>query len=63
MTEVTVRAMSPQEFDNWQHELAAGYAREQVAAGNWPAEEALDRARAANATLLPRAWPPPACSS
>ncbi|SBT65504.1 Acetyltransferase (GNAT) family protein [Micromonospora sediminicola] len=59
MTEVTVRAMSTQEFDHWQHELAAGYAREQVAAGNWPAEEALDRARAANATLLPRGMATP----
>ncbi|MFI6129308.1 GNAT family N-acetyltransferase [Micromonospora sp. NPDC051141] len=55
MTEpaVSVRAMTPEEFDRWQNELAVEYAREHVTAGNWTEAEALDRAREANAALLP----------
>ncbi|PTA42587.1 N-acetyltransferase [Micromonospora sp. RP3T] len=55
MTEpaVSLRAMVPEEFDRWQTELAAAYAREHVSAGNWTEAEALDRAREANAALLP----------
>ncbi|MEV0429138.1 GNAT family N-acetyltransferase [Micromonospora sp. NPDC050495] len=53
MTEVSVRAVTPAEFDVWQAELAAGYAQEHVSAGNWPADEALDRARQAIAVQLP----------
>ena len=53
MTELSVRAMSPEEFDSWQDALTAEYAREHVSAGNWAPEEALDRAREANAVLLP----------
>ena len=34
-TEVTVRPMTPGEYDRWQHELAVGYAAEKVRAGNW----------------------------
>ncbi|BBH70760.1 hypothetical protein ACTI_74450 [Actinoplanes sp. OR16] len=52
MAEVSVRPMTATEFENWQHELAADYAREQVAAGNWPAEGAYERAREGNAALL-----------
>ncbi|ADL47797.1 GNAT family N-acetyltransferase [Micromonospora aurantiaca (nom. illeg.)] len=54
MTEVTVRAMNPDEFDRWQDELAAGYAREHVTAGNWTPEEALGRAREATVGFLPQ---------
>ncbi|MFG1676001.1 GNAT family N-acetyltransferase [Micromonospora sp. NPDC049282] len=53
MSELTLRAMSPEEFDGWQHELAVEYAREHVTAGNWTAEEGLDRARQAIAAQLP----------
>ncbi|MGC4896092.1 GNAT family N-acetyltransferase [Micromonospora sp. DT31] len=53
MTELDVRAMTPEEFDGWQAELAAGYAQEHVTAGNWPADEALARARRAIAVQLP----------
>ena len=59
MTELSVRAMSPEEFDSWQDELTAEYAREHVTAGNWAPEEALDRAREANAVLLPRGMATP----
>ncbi|MGC4892013.1 GNAT family N-acetyltransferase [Micromonospora sp. DT227] len=50
---MSVRAMAPEEFDRWQDELAVEYAREHVSAGNWTEAEALDRAREANAALLP----------
>ncbi|WP_349876048.1 GNAT family N-acetyltransferase [Micromonospora sp. HUAS YX12] len=59
MTEVTVRAMTPDEFGRWQDELAAGYAREHVTAGNWTPEEALDRAREATAGFLPQGMATP----
>ncbi|MGW0241417.1 N-acetyltransferase family protein [Micromonospora chalcea] len=59
MTELSVRAMSPEEFDSWQDELAAGYAREHVTAGNWAPEEALDRAREATAGFLPQGMATP----
>ncbi|MFC0003097.1 GNAT family N-acetyltransferase [Micromonospora siamensis] len=59
MTEVHVRSMSPDEFDRWQTDLAVSYARSHVEAGNWPAEEALDRAREANAALLPQGMATP----
>lgn len=59
MTEVSVRAMTPDEFDRWQDELAAGYAREHVTAGNWTSEEALDRAREAAAGFLPQGMATP----
>ena len=59
MSEVTVRAMSPDEFERWQDELAAGYAREHVTAGNWTPEEALDRAREATAGFLPQGMATP----
>ncbi|MEU7713715.1 GNAT family N-acetyltransferase [Micromonospora chalcea] len=59
MTELSVRAMTPEEFDSWQDELTAEYAREHVTAGNWTPEEAPDRAREANAVLLPQGMATP----
>lgn len=59
MTEVTVRAMTPDEFRRWQDELAAEYAREHVTAGNWTPGEALDRAREASAGFLPQGMATP----
>jgi len=54
MTTVTLRPMTPAEFDEWQEALAADYAAEQVAAGTWPAQGAVERARAENARVLPQ---------
>lgn len=53
MGSVTVRPMSAAEFEQWQAELAEEYAREQVAAGRWEADGAVERARAENERLLP----------
>ena len=53
MPEITVRAMTEAEFAQWQDVLAEAYADEQVQSGNWAPDEALDRARESNATLLP----------
>ncbi|MGO4689250.1 GNAT family N-acetyltransferase [Glaciibacter sp. 2TAF33] len=54
MTKVTVRQMTPAEFDQWQAAIAEEYAVEQVAAGRWEPEGAVQRARDENAQLLPQ---------
>lgn len=54
MTKVTVRRMTPAEFDEWQTRIAEDYAEDQVAAGRWPREGAVQRARDENEELLPR---------
>jgi ribosomal protein S18 acetylase RimI-like enzyme len=46
--------MTPEEFERWQSDLAVAYAEEQVAAGNWPQEKALELARDNNAKFLPQ---------
>ncbi|WP_411721945.1 GNAT family N-acetyltransferase [Mycetocola sp.] len=51
---VTVRAMDETEFDGWQQAIAHEYAEDQIAAGNWDRETALERALAGNAQLLPQ---------
>jgi len=53
MTTVKVRPMTSAEFDDWQREIAQEYAAEQVAAGRWPRDGAVQRARDENARLLP----------
>lgn len=53
MTTVTVRPMTQAEFDEWQLAIAAEYAEEQVAAGSWPREGAVQRALDENAKMLP----------
>lgn len=53
MTEVTTRPMSQSEFENWQQDVARDFAKEQVAAGFWSEDEALDLALQGNAALLP----------
>lgn len=53
MTTVTVRTMTAPEYAQWQREIAEEYAREQVAAGRWPEEGAVQRALDENARLLP----------
>lgn len=52
--DLSLRPMTPQEFETWQHQIARAYADEQVTAGNWAPEEALERAAAGNATMLPQ---------
>ncbi|MFS0866805.1 GNAT family N-acetyltransferase [Microbacterium sp. 179-B 1A2 NHS] len=54
MTTIHVRAMTLDEYEEWQEALAADYADEQVRAGRWRAEGAVPRAREENAELLPR---------
>ena len=46
--------MTPAEFEEWQATLAEDYAEEQVAAGRWQREGAVQRARDENAQLLPQ---------
>jgi ribosomal protein S18 acetylase RimI-like enzyme len=46
--------MSAREFGTWQEELAVDYADEQVKAGAWTPDEALDKSRESNAVLLPQ---------
>ncbi|WP_432049969.1 GNAT family N-acetyltransferase [Verrucosispora sp. NA02020] len=53
MSELTVRSMTEIEFGQWYSSLVRTYADEQVAAGNWSAENALQMARHSNETLLP----------
>ena len=53
MTTVTVRTMTASEYDAWQRQIAEEYAQEQVAAGRWPEEGAVQRALDENARLLP----------
>jgi ribosomal protein S18 acetylase RimI-like enzyme len=54
MPEITVRAMTDAEFDEWQDAVARAYADEQVRSGNWAPDEALALAREGNARLLPQ---------
>ncbi|WP_380160797.1 GNAT family N-acetyltransferase [Kineococcus sp. R86509] len=54
MTGLTLRPMTPAEFEAWQDEVARAYADEQVTAGTWSAAEALERSRRTNAELLPQ---------
>ncbi|MCA5894277.1 GNAT family N-acetyltransferase [Isoptericola sp. NEAU-Y5] len=54
MTTVTLRPMTPAEFERWQVVLTEDYAREQVASGRWPREGAVQRAREENAGMLPQ---------
>lgn len=53
MPEVIVRQMKEPEFDRWYEDSTRFMAASQVAAGNWPAEEALQRAHASRRGLLP----------
>jgi GNAT superfamily N-acetyltransferase len=51
---MTVRQMTPAEFEQWQTAIAEEYAVAQVAAGRWQREGAVQRARDENAQLLPQ---------
>jgi ribosomal protein S18 acetylase RimI-like enzyme len=45
--------MTQSEFDDWQQAVARAFADEQVAAGVWSEDEALDLALQGNAVILP----------
>jgi ribosomal protein S18 acetylase RimI-like enzyme len=51
--------MTPDEFAQWQDQIAEDYAAEQVAAGRWPSAGAVERARDENRELLPEALETP----
>jgi ribosomal protein S18 acetylase RimI-like enzyme len=53
VSELTVRAMTEAEFEQWRAGVVRAFADEQVAAGNWSAENALELARHGNEALLP----------
>jgi ribosomal protein S18 acetylase RimI-like enzyme len=46
--------MTTAEFNQWQTAIAEEYAAEQIAAGRWDREGAVQRARDSNAQLLPQ---------
>lgn len=46
--------MTRAEYDEWQAAIAEEYAAEQVAAGRWPADGAVQRALEENAQALPQ---------
>lgn len=54
MPAVNVRPMTEAEFDEWRPALARAYAEEQIAAGNWRPDDAMELARDGNAALLPQ---------
>ena len=45
--------MTDDEYDSWVYAISRSYAAEQVAAGNWGEQSAVERALAENAELLP----------
>ncbi|ANJ27151.1 GNAT family N-acetyltransferase [Agromyces aureus] len=53
MTKVNVRRMTSAEYEQWQIAIAEEYADEQVTAGRWQREGAVQRARDENSQLLP----------
>ena len=54
MTGLSVRPMTDAEFAAWAEDAGRGYAEAKVAAGAWPAAEALDLARRDTAGRLPQ---------
>jgi ribosomal protein S18 acetylase RimI-like enzyme len=53
MAEVELRPMTEPEFEEYLRRAVSGYAAAHVAAGDWAAEEAEERAAADTAKLLP----------
>lgn len=53
MPELLVRDMTTIEFDGWRNAVVRAFAEEQIAAGNWPPDEAVELAVNANDALLP----------
>lgn len=56
MTDLVVRDMTRNEFDEWFGAAMRSFADEQVAAGNWAAHEATELAARANRQLLPHGF-------
>jgi ribosomal protein S18 acetylase RimI-like enzyme len=54
MALVSIRRMTSVEFDQWQTAIAEEYAAEQIAAGRWEREGAVQHALDANAQILPQ---------
>jgi len=54
VTAINVRPMTETEFDTWEREAARAHADEQVAAGSWPADGALQRALEDSSVRLPQ---------
>jgi ribosomal protein S18 acetylase RimI-like enzyme len=50
---ITLDPMTDEEFTAWVEPTIRDYAAQHVAAGNWPAEDALELARTQTLTLLP----------
>ncbi|MFG3604849.1 GNAT family N-acetyltransferase [Micromonospora chersina] len=59
MPELIVRDMTRSEFEEWRYRTIRSFADEQVATGNWPADEALELATKANDLLLPDGFATP----
>ena len=53
MSAISVRPMTQAEYDEWQAAIAEEFAAEQVAAGRWAADGAVQRALDENAQALP----------
>lgn len=56
MAELMVRDMTEAEFDEWLGAALRSFAAEQVAAGNWAADEAAQLAARAHRQLLPHGF-------
>ena len=56
MADLVVRDMTRTEFDEWLGNTLRSYADEQVAAGNWAADDAAQLAARANRQLLPHGY-------
>jgi hypothetical protein len=54
--ELIIRDMTRNEFDEWRDGVIQSFADEQVAAGTWSSDEAVDLATKANEALLPQGF-------
>jgi ribosomal protein S18 acetylase RimI-like enzyme len=59
VSDLLVREMTRTEFDEWRGSVIRAFADEQVAAGNWSAEEAIELAVKDNNALLPGGFTTP----
>jgi ribosomal protein S18 acetylase RimI-like enzyme len=57
--DLLVREMTRTEFDEWRDSIVHAFASEQVTAGNWSAEDAIDLATKDNNALLPDGFETP----
>ena len=56
MAGLIIRDMTKDEFDRWRADVVRLFAEEQVAAGTWSPEEAVELAANANDALLPQGF-------